>query len=81
MLTFGKIACVLCDHPVSKREAFRLRDRRDTAVCRSCRTRWEREGRKCGACQTVVHGAQDVGVLLDRYTFGHADCGALQLAR
>jgi hypothetical protein len=81
MFGLGQIACVFCDHPVPKREAFRLRDRRDTAVCQSCRDRWEREGRKCGACQSVVYGPQDVGVLLDRYTFGHADCGALQLSR
>ena len=27
-----------------------------------------------------VRGARDVGVLLDRYAFGHADCGGVQLA-
>ncbi len=81
MFGFGKIACVLCDRPVPRREALRLRDRRDTAVCRVCRERWDREGRKCGACQSVVHGPQDLGVLLDRSTLGHVDCGALALAR
>ena len=25
-------------------------------------------------------GAQNVGVFLDRYAFGHADCGGLRLA-
>jgi hypothetical protein len=81
MFGLGKIACVLCDRPVPKKEAFRLRDRNDTAVCAACRERWDREGRTCAACQTAVHGMQDVGVFLDRYTFGHADCGALQLRR
>lgn len=81
MFGFGKMACVLCDRAVPRRSALRLRDRKDTAVCRACCDRWESEGRKCGVCQSTVHGLQDIGVLLDRYTLGHADCGALQLAR
>jgi hypothetical protein len=80
MFGFGKVPCVFCDRPVPRKDALRLRDRRDTTVCIRCRDQWLADGRKCAACQDVVHGAQEVGVFLDRYAFGHADCGGLLIA-
>jgi len=80
MLGFGKVPCIFCDRQIAKKEALRLRDRKDTAICRRCRDHWLHDGRKCAVCQTEVYGAQDVGVFLDRYAFGHADCGGLRLA-
>jgi hypothetical protein len=81
MLGFEKVPCIFCDRPVARKEALRLRDRKDVVVCVRCRDHWLENGRKCAACQSVVHGAQDVGVFLDRHAFGHADCGGLQIAR
>jgi predicted amidophosphoribosyltransferase len=66
---------------LTKREALRLQGRDDIAVCLACRERWERAGSVCALCHAPVRGARDVGVLLDRHAFGHADCGGVQLAR
>jgi len=77
MFGFGKVPCVLCDRQVSRKEALRLRDKKDTVICGACYAAWEGAGRKCGSCDTPVRGVQEAGVFLrDRHGFGHADCGA-----
>src|SRR5438034_7044172 len=76
MFGFGKATCVFCDHRVASKEVLRARDWKDVAVCVGCYESWERAGRKCGACGTVVHGPQEVSAFdKPRRTFGHADCG------
>ncbi len=80
MFGFGKVPCVLCDRKVTRREAVRLLGRKDTAICQSCLTAWERNGRTCQGCATAVRGNQEVGVFLRGHRgFGHADCGADRL--
>lgn len=79
MFGLGKVPCVLCDRLITRRQALRLRDRDDIAVCQACRERWQRDGSVCAECGAPVRGVRDVGVLLDRYAFGHADCGGVQL--
>ncbi len=80
MFGFGKVPCVVCDRQVSQKDALRLRDRKDTIVCRNCFAQWDRDGRKCGRCESPVRGAQGIGLFSDRYRLGHEDCGAERLA-
>lgn len=68
--------CVVCDHTLSRKEVIALRDRKDIAVCRRCVERWRRDGAICPRCQAPVVGSQGRGIFLDRYVFGHSDCGA-----
>src|SRR5436309_13453876 len=78
MFGFGKGTCVFCDHRVASKEVLRARDWKDVAVCVGCYESWERAGRKCGACGTVVHGPQEVSAFdKPRPTFGHAACGGM----
>lgn len=81
MFGLGRGPCAACDRQVPKKEALRVRDRKDLLICQSCYDRWDRGGRTCVQCQTPVRGPQEIGVFLDRYTFGHADCGASLLHR
>jgi predicted amidophosphoribosyltransferase len=79
MFGLGKLPCVVCDHPVPRTEAVAVRDRKDIGVCKACLARWRREGALCTHCKTPVVGAQEHGIFLDRYVFGHYDCGASAL--
>ena len=80
MFGFGRIPCVVCDHAFSRRDIVALRDRNDIGVCKSCLERWQRDGAICQRCRSAVEGAQERGIFLDRYVFGHLDCGAARLA-
>jgi hypothetical protein len=79
MFGFGKLPCVLCDRVVSRKEALRLREHKEIVICKRCYDGWDRQGRKCQGCQTSVRGTQEMGVFLDHYGLGHADCGASRL--
>ena len=82
MFGWGKATCVFCDHRVASRQVLRVRDARGVAICVGCYESWERSGRKCGACGSVVHGPQEVSAFeKPRPTFGHADCGGMRLVR
>ena len=82
MFGLGKATCVFCDHRVPRKEVLRVRDSKDVAICVGCYESWERAGRMCGACGTVVHGPQQVSAFeKPRRTFGHADCGGMHLVR
>lgn len=82
MFGFGKATCIFCDRRVPRQEVLRARDWKDVAICVDCYARWERAGRKCGACDAVVHGLQEVSAFeKPRRTFGHADCGGMRLVR
>ena len=82
MFGFGKKACSFCGQQAAAKQALRGRDWKDVTICRGCYEHWERTGRKCGECQTAVHGTQEVSAFLKpRQTFGHADCGGIRFAR
>jgi hypothetical protein len=80
MFGFSQVPCVVCDRPVSRRNAVSLEDRRDIAVCKTCLDRWITSGAICKRCQSPVRDARERGIFLDRYVFGHYDCGATRLA-
>jgi hypothetical protein len=82
MFNWGKVTCVFCDRRVAAKQAMRPRDWKDMAVCSDCYGAWERAGRTCGACGTVVHGTQEISAFeKPKRTFGHADCGGMRLVR
>ncbi len=72
---------IVLTYQVPKKDALRVSDRQDIAICTSCHERWDHAGRTCARCQTAVQGTQDIGVFLDRYAFGHADCGGVRVMR
>ena len=80
MFGFGKVSCVVCQNQVARKDGLRLRDHKDTVICRACYKAWEQSGRKCGQCETPVRGTQSVGVFPTRQAVGHADCGGEILA-
>jgi predicted amidophosphoribosyltransferase len=79
MFGFGKVTCAVCGSPVSEKQALRGKHRREVGACRTCYENWERSGKSCAGCRSPVQGAQELGVVLDRPAFGHADCGAVWL--
>jgi hypothetical protein len=80
MFGFLKVACVLCDRQVARRDAFAVRDRKGYAVCRFCIERWQAAGGTCPHCNAALRGAQEPGIFLEgKRSFGHADCGASPL--
>jgi len=80
MFGFLKVACVLCDRQVARRDAFAVRDRKGYAVCRFCVERWQAAGGTCPHCNAALRGTQEPGIFLEgKRTFGHADCGASRL--
>lgn len=80
MFGLGKVACVLCDRQVARKEAFAVRDRKGYAVCRPCVERWQANGGMCPQCHAPLRGPQEAGIFLEgTRSFGHADCGALRL--
>jgi hypothetical protein len=80
MFGFGKVACILCDHRVPRKDALSVRDRKGYAVCRFCMERWQAAGGTCPHCQAPLRGPQDAGIFLEgKRSFGHADCGASRL--
>lgn len=52
--------CIFCDRRVSSKEVLPLRDWKNVAICTACYAGWEKNGKKCGACGTVVHGMPEV---------------------
>ncbi len=81
MLGFGKVTCGFCKTPVRRRDARKAQDGSKACVCDRCYAAWETSGRKCPACNTPVHGMQDVGLMSNRSSLGHADCGGARLLR
>jgi hypothetical protein len=82
MFNWGKATCVFCDRRVPTKDAMRARDWKGVALCTACYEAWERAGRKCGQCGSVVHGTQEVSAFdKPKRTFGHADCGGMRLVR
>jgi len=79
MFGLGKRICGLCGEKVSGQQALRAPDRNGAFVCKTCVGRWEHDGRRCVACETVVIGPQDVGAFFERRALGHADCGGMKL--
>ncbi len=80
MFSWGKATCVFCDRRVPKAEVIPLRDWKDMAICKTCFAAWERAGRTCGQCGSVVNGRQEVSAFdKPKRTFGHADCGGMRL--
>jgi hypothetical protein len=81
MFGLGKVTCVLCGNQVRRREARRGQDAVGACACDGCYASWEKTGRRCPACETPVRGMQDVGLLAEAKSFGHADCGGARVLR
>jgi hypothetical protein len=80
MFGLGKATCILCDQRVPRSQALAVRDRKGYSVCRNCVEQWQAKGGTCPRCLGPLRGPQDAGIFLEgQRTFGHADCGALQL--
>lgn len=77
---FGRFRCQACDTviPVANR-AGRSPHRRGFAVCKKCYGGWDRGGRKCTRCHNEVKGTQEVAFFGEGKSFGHFDCGGIQL--
>lgn len=82
MFGWGMSTCIFCDRRVSSKEVLPLRDWKNVAICTACYAGWEKNGKKCGACGTVVHGMPEVSAFeKPKRTFGHADCGGMRIGR
>src|SRR3989442_13603004 len=82
MVGVWKETCVMEVDLMVRMVFLRALERMDVAICVGCYESWERAGRKCGACGTVVKGPQEVSAFdKPRRTFGHADCGGMRLVR
>jgi hypothetical protein len=53
---------------------------KEVVVGKECYEEWDRKGRRCVGCNTPVQPGREVGLFMDRYGFGHADCGAMRFA-
>jgi hypothetical protein len=75
-----RVTCGVCHVEVPRSQTRRTLERGFAAVCHTCYERWNRSGRLCAKCHTMVGGPQQPGLLVEASALGHADCGGALLA-
>ena len=74
-----RLTCEFCSVGIFSRQALPGRDPGGAAVCRRCYAEWVRQGKLCAGCQGPVVEAQEVGIFVERESFGHEECGGVLL--
>ena len=68
--------CTFCGARVFRRRTLLGRHHAGTGVCRRCYAEWVLDGQLCAGCQRPVVEIDEVGVFIERESFGHEECGA-----